>query len=505
MFPPVSKLPHGQGVRSKAFREAIPSNKKERRTEVAIRSVQVRKRTYNENAIVVSSTIRSRDEGEMKTFDESRLQPARLFPITGIKGAIDQERRTASAFLAVLKVVPDLAYTLFSDVKVPKGSVETYIEPEFKIDKKSVRPDGYVVITRGKKVWKALLEVKTGTNDLDLNQINMYLGLCRDFKIDALITLSNQVINASGGHPTDGVDQRKLRSTQLEHISWLRVISESLVLSEHTGIEDIEQDYVLKELIRFLQSKESGASEFNDMSQAWAKVRDSIKIGAYRKPDQDVFEIVSRFESLMRYAAFTLSARIGVAAKESLPRLAKSDYKKHLASTGQKLIDMKTLAGELEIPGAASSLKLVADLGASNLHCSFDLGAPQDVRNKARVNWLVRQLKGGPDETLISWTYKRARSSEKPLRLSDLRQGLIDLDLDSAREISSFNVSLVGKMGTKRTAGSGSFIDSVIGLISTTYGELLQKVKPWQPAAPKLSESVRELIPEIEKQASDVN
>ena len=434
----------------------------------------------------------------MKSFDESRLQPARLFPITGIKGAVDQERRTASAFLAVLKVVPELAYTLLSGSKIPKGSVETYIEPEFKIDKKSVRPDGYLVITRGKKTWRALVEVKTGTNDLDLDQINMYLDLCRDFKIDELLTLSNQVINASGGHPTIGIDQRKLRSTQLEHISWLRVISESLVLSEHTGIEDLEQDYVLKELIRFLQSRESGASEFNDMSPAWATVRDAIKIGSYRKPDEDVFEVVSRFESLMRYAAFTLSARIGVAAKESLPRLAKSDYKKHLVVTGQQLIELKTLSGEIEIPGAASSLTLIADLGAGNLHCSFELGAPQDVRNRARVNWLIRQLKGGPDETLISWTYKRARSSEKPVRLSELRQGLLDLNLDNTREISAFSVSLVAKMGTKRTSGSGSFIDSVVDLISKTYGELLQKVKPWQPNAPKLSETVRELIPEIE-------
>ena len=53
-------------------------------------------------------------------------------------------------------------------------------------------------------------------------------------------------------------------------------------------------------------------------------------------------------------------------------------------------------------------------------------------------------------------------------------------------------------MGTKRSSGKGGFIDSVVGLFEETYGNLLQNVKPWQPPAPKLSETVREIIPSNE-------
>lgn len=441
----------------------------------------------------------------MNIFDEAKLQPARLFPITGIKGALDQERRSASVLLACMKVVPELAYALLGESGAPKGVVETFIEPEFKVQKKTSRPDGYITITRGKKVWKALVEFKTGQAELDLDQLNSYLDLCRDHKIDALITISNQVLNASGAHPTNGIDQRKLRSTKLEHISWLRIIMESIVLSEHEGIADSERDYILKELIRFLQSKESGAAEFNDMSAYWPSVREGIRVGSYRKPDEEVLEIASRFESLMRYSAFTLSARLGVKAKEVTPKLAKVDYKKHLNQAGQKLIDSKVLAGEIEIPGAASKLEVIVDLASGHVHTRFTIDAPQDMRNKSRINWLLKQIKDAPAGTTVAWTYKRARASEKPELVSNLSSDNFDFELDKSREISLFTVDLISKMGTKRSVGKGSFIDSVVDSIQLGYGELLQKIKPWQKPAPKLSTKVTEIIPDQLEQNSETS
>jgi hypothetical protein len=34
-----------------------------------------------------------------------------------------------------------------------------------------------------------------------------------------------------------------------------------------------------------------------------------------------------------------------------------------------------------------------------------------------------------------------------------------------------------------------------VGLFEVTYGELLQNIKPWQEPSPKLSETVKEIIP----------
>ena len=48
----------------------------------------------------------------MTELDLTKFQPARLIPVTGIKGALDQERRAASALLAVMQGVPELTVEL---------------------------------------------------------------------------------------------------------------------------------------------------------------------------------------------------------------------------------------------------------------------------------------------------------------------------------------------------------------------------------------------------------
>ncbi len=424
------------------------------------------------------------------------FQSARLIPVTGIKGALDQERRASSALLAVMRIVPEFAQALLKEAGAPVGRIVSFIEPEFKMSGKRIRPDGLVVIRRGKREWRALFEVKTGKNNLDIAQVSSYLDVCREYKVDALVTVSNQVKNSSGAHPTQGIDQRKLRSTALHHLSWIKIITEAIVLREYTGVDDVEREEVLHELIRFLQSDASGASEFNDMGPAWSEVRDGIRASSIRKVDTQVLDVIASFESLVRYSSLTLSARLGVGAKEVVSRLARSDYKKHLSSVASKLLTEKVLRGAIDVPGAAASLELEADLASGLLHCGSGFSAPDEGRNRSRLNWLIRQLKDAPDDALVQWSYKHARSSEQPHRLADLRDKTYEFELANNREILNFRVELIRKMGTKRSAGQGGFISSVVDLFEEFYGTVLQRVSPWQSPAPRLSETVKEIIPE---------
>ena len=57
------------------------------------------------------------------------------------------------------------------------------------------------------------------------------------------------------------------------------------------------------------------------------------------------------------------------------------------------------------------------------------------------------------------------------------------------REIVSFTVSLTRPMGLKRSVGKRSFIDSVLHTLDNFYGEVVQHLRKWQPAAPKLQRS----------------
>lgn len=438
----------------------------------------------------------------MSQVDVSKFQRARLIPATDIKGSHDQERRAASAFLAVLQGVPELTKAILKEFGVPAGDIQTFIEPEFKLDTKKVRPDGFIQITRGGKTFRIIVEVKTGKNELELTQLNEYLDIAKIEGLDMLLTISNQVLDSTGVHPTKGIDARKLRSTALVHLSWMRIISECIILSEHTGVNDADRSWILKELIRFLQSDASGASEFNDMGTNWVAIREGVRSGTIRKPDESVVDVVTKFQNLVRYCALTLAARSGVEAQEVIPKAAKADGRKFLLAEAAELLSRKSIKGALKIPGAASDLEILADIGTGMTHTSFDLDAPSDGKNKSRLNWLLKQWKTVPGDALLSIGYKHSRTMEVPVKLAQLKSGDSEISMDNSKEIATFRVSIVRSSGDKRGRGKGAFIDSVLSQVELTYTELLQPLKPWVSSAPKLSETVVDLIPKQEKSDS---
>jgi hypothetical protein len=57
---------------------------------------------------------------------------------------------------------------------------------------------------------------------------------------------------------------------------------------------------------------------------------------------------------------------------------------------------------------------------------------------------------------------------------------------DPAKELRSFRIALSYPTGTKRGTGRGAFIDSLLGAIDDFYMQVIQNLKPWMPAAPRL-------------------
>ena len=65
--------------------------------------------------------------------------------------------------------------TLTKGLGAHAGDIETFIEVEFDLDGKKVVPDGLIRVTRGSRIWTALVEVKTGRNELHGEQLENYL------------------------------------------------------------------------------------------------------------------------------------------------------------------------------------------------------------------------------------------------------------------------------------------------------------------------------------------
>jgi hypothetical protein len=188
--------------------------------------------------------------------------------------------------------------------------VQAFIEVPFMLGEKRVFPDGLIRVTRGQKSWTALVEVKTGNNELNAEQLENYLDIARDNGFDALLTISNEIPPAAGQHPTK-VDKRKLRKVALHHLPWSQVLAEAVIQKEHRGVADPDQAWILGELIRYLEHPRSGALEFEDMGASWVPVRDGIRAGTLRPSDKGAAEVAARFDALLRFASLRLGRSLG--------------------------------------------------------------------------------------------------------------------------------------------------------------------------------------------------
>lgn len=227
--------------------------------------------------------------------------PARLIPAMGIRGQEEQEKRATTSLLAVMRAVPELGQALLGPLGAPKGRVSTYVEVQLKDPAgKAHIPDGVVVVERGRTLWRCLVEVKTGSAELDGEQVNRYLDMAREHRFDAVLTISNQITSAPADSPVY-VDRRKLRSVELVHLSWWRIITEAIVQHRHRGVSDPDQAWILGELIAYLDDERSGASGFQDMGENWVKVRDGAGDGTLRPTDADVRDVARRWDQFVEY------------------------------------------------------------------------------------------------------------------------------------------------------------------------------------------------------------
>lgn len=417
--------------------------------------------------------------------EEQSWNTARLIPTSGISGADEQERRATSALLAVLSAVREFARALLGPLGAPAGSVETFIEVPFdSADGRRIFPDGLIRVKRGSKTWTALVEVKTGANQLATEQLEQYLDIAREHGFDYLITISNELPAAAGTHPTP-VDRRKLRKVQLHHYSWTEILSHAVLQRQFRGVADPDQSWILGELIRYLEHPKSGAMEFDDMGPSWVAVREAVSAGTLRSNDKSATDVALRFDALLRFAALRLGRQLGTEVIPVLTRAENENPALRTSALAGRLIAEGVLSGELRIPNAVSPLRVTADLRASKVTCSFDIDAPREGRPLTRINWLLRQLKNAPENTRVEAFAMRSRTATAEL-LRDVREAPSKLIGEPGKEIKSFTVARSFPMGAKRSSGRGGFIDSVLTAVETTYEEIGQSLKPWSAAPPKL-------------------
>lgn len=416
--------------------------------------------------------------------NEAAWHAARLIPTSGINGAEEQERRATSALLAVISSVREYGRTLMQPLGAPASVLECYIEVPFQLGERRLYPDGLIRARRGGKSWTALVEVKTSTNTLIPQQLEDYLDIAREHGFDALITISNEIPATPGTHPTP-IDGRKLRKVALHHYSWSEILTAAVMQKEHRGVADSDQAWILGELIRYLEHPKSGAMSFEDMGEHWVSVREAVHAGTLRASDKGVTEVVTRFDALIRFAGLELGRQLGSEVMPVVSRAELADPKARVTRMVGELVKEGRLSADLRIPGTVSDMTVTADLRAGAVMCSFSVDAPREGKPTTRVNWLLRQLRDASDGIRVESIPQRASVGPTEL-LGKARDDAASLVPDSGREIKSFTITVKTPMGSKRSAGRGGFIDSVLTCVNSSYSEVGQTLKAWSATPPKL-------------------
>jgi hypothetical protein len=418
---------------------------------------------------------------------EANWQRARLFPVSGIGGADEQECRGTSALLAVINAVREFGRAVTVPLGAPAGRLSAFIEVQFPVGDKKLRPDGLIQVVLGQRTWTALVEVKTGRNELKAGQIESYLDLARTQKFNAVVTISNQLVTTPGEHPVK-IPRQKTQCVDLHHLSWSQIRTEALMAQATKSVSDPDQAWILAEFIRYLEHPRSGAIDFDDMGPSWVTVREGARTGTLHPQDKSVAEVADRFGHLMSFAAMQLSRKLGVEVSPALPPARLHDPAGHLQQAASGLAATSRVHGALRVPAAVAPIKVTADLCAGLVHCAVTVPAPKAGRPATRVNWLARQLKDAPAglciEAVAAWQHGKG-----PVKtLADVRAEPGVLAGDPRHELRAFTLSLTSNAGTARGQGHGSFVNSVLEAVDKFYADVVQRIKPWAPAPPKVRE-----------------
>ncbi len=258
---------------------------------------------------------------------------------------------------------------------------------------------------------------------------------------------------------------------------------------EHRGVSDPEQAWILGELLRYLEHPRSGAMELEDMGASWVPVRQSVTAGTLRATDKAVPEVVSRFDALLRYTSLRLGRQLGTDVVTVMTRKEMTEPALRTQSLIDGLSTSSTMSGSIRIPNTVGPIHITADLRAGRISCHVDIAAPKEGRPATRVNWLLRQLKSAPEGVRIEAFLANSRGDGAAELLSAVRENLALLIQDPKRELRSFRVAISAPMGTKRGRGRGAFIDSMLDLVDDFYGDVVQYLKAWSAAPPRMRDS----------------
>lgn len=438
-------------------------------------------------------------EMELTALLKQRGEQARLFPVLADNS---REGRAASIFLACVQTVPSFADAILSPLGRGIGTrskITCLTEVLFK-SHPDKRPDGIITVQTGSSTWSALLEFKVG-GKLEVGQVEDYLKIANQNSLDALITISNDLVSYPTVCPVK-IDGRLTRSTKLFHLSWMHIFTQAELLLSEDRFQTRDHRYLISEFARFLVHKSTGIRGFEAMPEAWQDIVRCIRSRAsLSKRDEKVIDVVDGWLQEERELELVLSRKTSTRCQVKRPRGADKSLDMLRSRHINQLVKAGQLTTAIEIPNAVSPIDVCADIASRSILFSMTARAPGDrKRATASINWLLRQL---PSDLSIDPFLRvhwpgRTKSTQKPLSEARRKPEILLPGAKVGIPVR-FEIVMLHELKSKFESRKG-FIRALEDGIREFYEAIGQHLPSWTPPPPKGRET--SAVEEIVEKAS---
>jgi len=336
------------------------------------------------------------------------------------------------------------------------------------------------------------VEAKVGRSEITAEQLDRYLTLAKQNRIDAVITISNQFSAVPHHHPVR-MSMNKFKGVSLFHFSWMHILTEADLLTINRDVRDDDQAYMLKEFLRFISHESAGVQGFHQMPEAWPNLLTTIKAGGPLNKSADVAGVAEAWQQETRDLCLVLSRQLKRLVSQRLNRAAIADPEMRFQADVETIRRNQILSVSYDIPDAASPLEVMLDLRGKSVLVSMRVRAPEDrVYNRARLSWLLRQLPDVENDDLYIRCHWPKTSAPTQYKLRDLRVDPAQIEVGKGKmKVAAFDVILASDLG-RRFDQRRNFIDALQRAVPEFYLEVGQHLTAWQPQPPKITEGREE-------------
>jgi|GEM_PF-1954319 len=316
-----------------------------------------------------------------------------------------EEDRATSAFLAVFLSVTCFRKALMKSIgrNVRKSGKDTqaFVHPSFRGNySKTDIPDGLIIHTKSNEEWRATIEVKVKANDLDLSQVERYIEQSLTQKVDALITISNEMCISPDRPPLRlKSSQKKLQKLKHYHWSWTYILHTAQTLLAREQFEETSQQFILTEFVHFLRDPKTGVEGFKTMSQNWKHLVDDLKTRAPDTPQHYFEEAVSDWHQECADLTFQLSRKLGQSVTQVIrPKPSSPEKRLNLDVTAFKKTGDLTALFDVNDGSNLLEIRLEVDQRAIRISKQFDL--PTKVKTPyKRIEHFIGKFDQSDSET----------------------------------------------------------------------------------------------------------